>query len=84
MTMSLRITTMMELCCTKRVRDSCRESSVVAVPHEQTDTSDLQDHEPGCLQLVFEASRVTDNLVRSRDELGCRTFRQEGQIADLQ
>jgi len=38
------------LCCTKRVRDSCRESSVVAGQHEQTDTSDLQDHELGCLQ----------------------------------
>jgi transposase len=35
------------LCCTKRVRDSCRESSVVAGPHEQTDIPDLQDDELG-------------------------------------
>jgi diguanylate cyclase (GGDEF)-like protein len=35
------------LCCTKRVRDSCRESSVVAGPHEQTDITDLQDDELG-------------------------------------
>ena len=33
------------LCCTNPVRDSYRESSVVAGLHEQTDTSDLQDHE---------------------------------------
>jgi hypothetical protein len=35
------------LCCTKRVRDSCRESSVVAGLHEQTYISDLQNHELG-------------------------------------
>jgi hypothetical protein len=35
------------LCCTKRVRDSCSESSVVAGLHEQTDISDLQNHELG-------------------------------------
>ena len=33
------------LCCTNRVRDSSRESSVVACQHEQTDTPDLQDQE---------------------------------------
>ena len=33
------------LCCTNRVRDSSRESSVVAGLHEQTDTPDLQDQE---------------------------------------
>ncbi len=33
------------LCCTKRVRDSCRESSVVAGRHEQTHTPNLQDQE---------------------------------------
>lgn len=33
------------LCCTNRVRDSSRESSVVAGLHEQTDTPDLQDPE---------------------------------------
>jgi hypothetical protein len=38
------------LCCTNRLRDSCCESSVVADPHEQTDITDLQDHELDCLQ----------------------------------
>ncbi len=33
------------LCCTNRVRDSSRESSVVAGLHEQTHTPDLQDQE---------------------------------------
>lgn len=33
------------LCCTNPVRDSSRESSVVAARHEQTDTPDLQDSE---------------------------------------
>ncbi|MFN3577382.1 MAG: alpha/beta fold hydrolase [Tabrizicola sp.] len=33
------------LCCTNPVRDSSRESRVVAGAHEQTDTSDLQDQE---------------------------------------
>ena len=33
------------LCCTNPVRDSSRESSVVAGPHEQTDTPRLQDQE---------------------------------------
>jgi len=33
------------LCCTNRVRDSSRESSVVAVVHEQTHTPRLQDPE---------------------------------------
>lgn len=33
------------LCCTNPVRDSSRESSVVAVLHEQTNTPDLQDQE---------------------------------------
>jgi hypothetical protein len=35
------------LCCTKRVRDSCRESNVVAGPQEQTDIADLQNQELG-------------------------------------
>ncbi len=38
------------LCCTNPVRDSSRESSMVAVRHEQTDTSDLQDQELAGLQ----------------------------------
>jgi hypothetical protein len=33
------------LCCTNRVRNSSRESSVVAGLHEQTDTPNLQDQE---------------------------------------
>ena len=33
------------LCCTNPVRDSSRESSVVAGLHEQADTADLQDPE---------------------------------------
>ncbi|EAU44228.1 ISMca1, transposase [Salipiger bermudensis HTCC2601] len=33
------------LCCTNRVRDSSRESSMVAVMHEQTYTPNLQDQE---------------------------------------
>jgi len=33
------------LCCTNPVRDSSRESSMVAGWHEQTDTPDLQDQE---------------------------------------
>ena len=33
------------LCCTNPVRDSSRESRVVAELHEQTDTTDLQDQE---------------------------------------
>ena len=31
------------LCCTNRVRDSSRESSVLVANHEQTDTPRLQD-----------------------------------------
>jgi transposase len=38
------------LCCINRLMDSCRESSVVAAPHEQTDIADLQDHKLDCLQ----------------------------------
>lgn len=37
------------LCCTNLVRDSSRESSVVAGLHEQTHTYDLQDQELGGL-----------------------------------
>lgn len=38
------------LCCINRVRDSSRESSVVAGMHEQTDAPDLQDQELASLQ----------------------------------
>jgi len=37
--------TLAGLCCTNRVRDSSRETSVVIGMHEQTHTPDLQDHE---------------------------------------
>ena len=32
-------------CCTKKLRDSLRESNVVAGLHEQTVEADLQDHQ---------------------------------------
>jgi len=38
------------LCCTQPVRDSSRESSVIAGMHEQTHTPDLQDQELASLQ----------------------------------
>ena len=38
------------LCCTNPVRDSSRESSVVAGRHEQTHTPELQDQELAGLQ----------------------------------
>ena len=38
------------LCCTNRVRDSSRESSVVAGMHEQTYTPNLQNQELASLQ----------------------------------
>jgi hypothetical protein len=66
------------------VLDSSRESSVVAGLHEQTNIADLQDYELNCLQWCAEAPRLSYDLVRSGDELGCKTFRQEGQIADIQ
>lgn len=37
-------------CCTNRLRDSSRESSVVAGLHEQTDTPNLQDQKLASLQ----------------------------------
>ena len=39
------VRTVERLCCTNRVRDSSRESSMVAVMHEQTYTPNLQDQE---------------------------------------
>ena len=38
------------LCCTNRVKDSSRESSMVAGLHEQTHTANLQDQELAGLQ----------------------------------
>ena len=38
------------LCCTNPLRDSSRESSVVAGLHEQTDTPNLQDQKLASLQ----------------------------------
>ena len=58
------------LCCTNPVRDSSRESSVVAGWHEQTYTPRLQDPELARLQRSTQAPRVADDLVRSRHDLG--------------
>ena len=38
------------LCCTNPVRDSSRESSVVAGMHEQTHIADVQDQKLASLQ----------------------------------
>lgn len=60
-------------CCAKAEGDSSRESSVVAVVHEQTDTADLQDQELGILQRSLEAAWLADDLVRSGNGLGAAT-----------
>ena len=52
--------------------------------HEQTDTSRLQDQELASLQRGVEAPRLPDDLVRPRDGLGGRAFRQAWQTAELQ
>jgi hypothetical protein len=44
--------------------DSCRESSVIAGDHEQTDTPDLQDQKLTELQRSAQAPRLADDLVR--------------------
>jgi DNA-binding transcriptional MocR family regulator len=72
------------LCCTNRVRDSSRESSVIAGPHEQTDTPDLQDPELASLQRGAQAPGLADDLVRSCHDLGCRADRQARPPARLQ
>ena len=71
------------LCCTNPVRDSSRESSVVAGMHEQTDTPDLQDQELASLQRRAETPWFADDLVRPRDALGCRADRQAWPPAEL-
>ncbi len=55
--------------------DSSRESSVIAGRHEQTDTADLQDQELACLQRRAQATRLANDLARSRDDLGSRADR---------
>ena len=55
------------------VRDSSRESSVVAGLHEQTHPAELQDQELAVLQRSAEAARLPDDLVRPRDGLGAAT-----------
>lgn len=47
---SLRYRGFEGLCCTNLMRNSSRESSVVAGMHEQTHTPDLQDQELAGLQ----------------------------------
>ena len=69
---TIRLQTAEGLCCTNPVRDSSRESSMVAGWHEQTDTPDLQDQELAIIQQGAEASWLADDLVRSRHDLGGR------------
>jgi hypothetical protein len=72
------------LCCTNgRKGDSSRESSVIAGRHEQTDTADVQDQELARLQRGAQATRVADDLVRSKDDVGSRADRQTGPPAEL-
>src|SRR6056297_1880961 len=52
------------------VRDSSRESSVVASLHEQTHPAELQDQELAGLQRSAEAAWLPDDLVRSGHGLG--------------
>jgi hypothetical protein len=59
-----------------RMRDSSRDSSVVAGLHEQTHPAELQDQELAGLQRSAEAARLPDDLVRSGDGLGAATDRQ--------
>lgn len=58
------------------MRDSSRESSVVAVLHEQTHPAELQDQELAGLQRSAEAARLPDDLVRSGHGLGAAADRQ--------
>ncbi|SUZ33337.1 hypothetical protein ROE7235_03106 [Roseibaca ekhonensis] len=58
------------------VRDSSRESSVVAVLHEQTDPAELQDKELAGLQRSAEAAWFPDDLVRSGHGLSAAADRQ--------
>ncbi len=79
-----RVWRKIRLCCTNPVRDSSRESSVVAGRHEQTDAPDLQDPELAELQRSAQAPGLADDLVRSRHDLGCRADRQAWSSARLQ
>ena len=72
------------LCCTNPVRDSSRESSVVAGVDEQTEHPELQDTELARLQLGAQAPRVADDLVRSWHGLGGAADRQAWATAHLQ
>ena len=51
------------LCCTKGVRDSLRESSVVADGHEQLVPYEVQDQELAFVQYGAEATRFAIDLV---------------------
>lgn len=51
------------LCCTNPVRDSSRESSMVAGWYVQTDTACLQDRESTLLQRGAQAPWFADDLV---------------------
>ncbi|WP_245823384.1 hypothetical protein [Antarctobacter heliothermus] len=65
------------------LRDSSRESSVVAVLHEQTDPAELQDQELAGLQRSAEAARLPDDLVRPGHGLGATADRQARPAAAL-
>ena len=51
------------LCCTNGVRDSLRESSVIAGEHEQLVPYEVQDLELAFVQHGAEAARFVINLV---------------------
>jgi hypothetical protein len=73
------------LCCTNGQKgDSSRESSVIAGRYEQTDTADLQDQELARLQRGAQATRLSDDLVLSKDDVGSSAYRQAGPTAHLQ
>ena len=56
-------------CCTNRLGDSLRESSMIAEGHEQLGPDEVQDHELVGLQRSTEAAGIADDLVRSRHGL---------------
>lgn len=46
-------------------KDSLCESSAITDCHEQLDTDDVQDPEPGGVQSILEATRISFDLVLS-------------------
>lgn len=74
----------MRFCCTNPVRDSSRESSVVAGLHQQKHAPELQDQELDSRQTSAEAAGLVEYSVRSRGELGNHADRQVWSPAGLQ